>query len=266
MHRLLPVAALVVFAAAMWALHREIEHFNFSDFRAYLHQISLEQLGVAACSTIVGYLALICYDWFALRYVRQKVANWQIALTAFIGYAFSMNIGHSVISGGAVRMRLYTSWGIDAADVTRVIGFNFVIGILGQILAGGLLFSLTEFSIPASLEFPFHSVRGLGIFLLFVVAAFLVLISLRREAIQVRNWRFELPTFRLTLPAIMVSSVDWLLSGVVLFALMPPDMGLTLWYFLGIVSLAQAIALLSLVPGGLGVFETIILHLLPESV
>jgi uncharacterized membrane protein YbhN (UPF0104 family) len=111
-HRCLPVFILAVFSAALWALHREISHFRMDDFRAYIRSLSFGQISIAVLATIGGYLALMCYDWFGMRYVKQKLSTLRIAVTAFIGYAFSMNIGHSILSGGAVRMRLYTSWGI----------------------------------------------------------------------------------------------------------------------------------------------------------
>ncbi|MGK0189196.1 MAG: phosphatidylglycerol lysyltransferase [Verrucomicrobiales bacterium] len=265
LHRLLPLAGLLIFSAALWALHREISHFKFVDFRTYLGELSKWKISFAIGATLAGYAALISYDWFALRFVRQKLPTWRVALTAFIGYAFSMNIGQAVLSGGAVRMRLYTGWGIGAGDVTRIIGFCFVIGTIGQLLTGGLLFVFSGVSIPESVPMPFHSVRWLGLALLSVVVVFFVLVCRRREAFQFRNWRVELPKPGLAFPAVVVSGMDWALSGVVLFALMP-DVGIGIWQFLAIVMLAHILSVLSMVPGGLGVFETVVIHLLPGDV
>jgi hypothetical protein len=63
----------------------------------------------------------------------------------------------------------------------------------------------------------------------------------------------------------MVSSFDWLLSATALYVLFPAKAGLTFPGFLGVFLLAQIVALLSLLPGGLGVFEAILLILLPTE-
>ncbi|MEZ5329100.1 MAG: bifunctional lysylphosphatidylglycerol flippase/synthetase MprF [Verrucomicrobiales bacterium] len=265
LHRLLPIAIIVVFCAALWALHRELTQFKFADFRAFVSELSAQQIAFAIAATLAGYCALIAYDLFGLRYVGTKLAAWRIALTAFVGYAFSMNIGHSTLSGGAVRMRLYTGWGVEAADVARIVGFNFVIGTTGQLLAAGLLFLFAPIAVPASVPLPWGSLRPLGIVLLVVVGLFFLLMFRRKAPLRFRDWQLPLPPFRLALPAVITSAVDWGLSGVVLFTLLPDSVEIGFFQLLCTVMLAHFVALLSMVPGGLGVFETVVIHLLPES-
>lgn len=265
-HWLLPVAMLAIFCAALWALHRELSKFSFEDLHRYVSGLAFEQIALGVGATLAGYVALTGYDLFALRYVKQKLETWRIALTAFIGYAFSMNIGHGVVSGGAIRMRLYTGWGLGAGDVTKVVGFNFIIGTVGQALLAGLLFVFVGVHIPESLPVQFHTVGGVGILLLCGVAAFFVLLAIRKQAIQWKSWSIDLPPLRLAVPSVIVSGFDWALSGVVLFAFLPEDAGIAFPTFLAIVMMAHIIAVLSMVPGGLGVFETVIIHLLPDSI
>lgn len=92
-----------------------------------------------------------------------------------------MNIGQSVLSGGAVRMRLYTGWGMGPGDVTRIIGFNFMIGTVGQLLLIGLLFTFVGYRIPDSVEVPFHSLRLVGVVALLLVGAFFVAVGRKRR-------------------------------------------------------------------------------------
>lgn len=61
-----------------------------------------------------------------------------------------------------------------------------------------------------------------------------------------------------------MGSIDWILAGSVLFVLLPAHTSLGFPQFLGIFLLAQVVALISHVPGGLGVFESIILLSVPE--
>jgi phosphatidylglycerol lysyltransferase len=266
LHRLVPFAVLAIFGAALWVLHRELSHFHFADFRTYLAGLSAGEIAFASAATLAGYLALMSYDFFGLRYIGQALAIRRIALTAFVGYAFSMNIGQSALSGGAVRMRLYTAWGIGAADVARVIGFNMVIGTVGQMTAGGLLFLFAPVALPESLALPFHSIRPFGVLLLLIVAAFFYFVVTRKAPLRIRSWQIDLPPLRIALPAVVISVFDWALSGIVLYALMPEGHGLTLPHLLCTVLLAHFAGVLSMVPGGLGVFETVVIHLLPDSV
>jgi phosphatidylglycerol lysyltransferase len=265
LHRLLPIAIIVVFSAALWALHRELTEFRFTDFRAFVGNLSAQQIAFAIGATLVGYCALIAYDLFALRYVGTKLAAWRIALTAFVGYAFSMNIGHSALSGGAVRMRIYTGWGVGAVDVARIVGFNLVIGTAGQLLAAGLLFLLAPIPVPSSVPLPWGSLRPLGVALLIVVGLFFLVVLSRKTPLRFRNWQLPLPPFRLAFPAVLISAIDWGLSGVVLFTLLPDGGEIGFFQLLCTVMVAHIVSLLSMVPGGLGVFETVVIHLLPES-
>ena len=59
-----------------------------------------------------------------------------------------------------------------------------------------------------------------------------------------------------------LSSVDYLLSGSIIYFLLPSNPQLTLLHVLVFFALAQLIGLISTVPGGLGVFETLMLFML----
>ncbi|MCO5382949.1 MAG: hypothetical protein NHB15_13390 [Methanosarcina barkeri] len=59
-----------------------------------------------------------------------------------------------------------------------------------------------------------------------------------------------------------LSSVDYLLSGSIIYFLLPSNPQLTLLHVFVFFALAQIIGLISTVPGGLGVFETLMLFML----
>jgi hypothetical protein len=67
-------------------------------------------------------------------------------------------------------------------------------------------------------------------------------------------------------PQIVVAALDWTFAGSTLWALLPPDAHVSWPPFLGVFLLAQCIGLLSHVPGGLGVFETVVVTLLGGQV
>src|SRR3546814_12297207 len=83
---------------------------------------------LAAGLAVASYFLLILYDALALRYVARRLPYSRIALASFVAYAFSNNIGVALLSGGSIRYRLYSSWGLSAGEVNRIIGFGVQIG------------------------------------------------------------------------------------------------------------------------------------------
>ena len=85
---------------------------------------------------------------------------------------------------------------------------------------------------------------------------------LEERSLKIREWEFSLPSTRLFLVQIAIASLDWALAGSVLYALLPAAATLSWHGFLGVFLLAQIAGMASQVPGGLGVFESVILLLL----
>lgn len=114
------VTLLVV---ALAVLHHEIKIYHLRDLLAILHTFPSVRLVQALALTLLSYLIMTGYDFLALRYVGNPLGYAKTALASFIGYAFSNNIGLSMIAGASVRFRLYSAWGLDAIEITKVIAF-----------------------------------------------------------------------------------------------------------------------------------------------
>jgi uncharacterized membrane protein YbhN (UPF0104 family) len=69
----------------------------------------------------------------------------------------------------------------------------------------------------------------------------------------------------LSLSQIGLSTLDWCLVGSVCYVLLPASSALSYPAFLGIFVLAQVIGLISHVPGGIGIFDTVMLLLLSPA-
>ena len=52
-------------------------------------------------------------------------------MTSFLAYAISNNVGFAMLSGAAVRYRLYTRWGITAEELSRIVFWYVVTFWLG---------------------------------------------------------------------------------------------------------------------------------------
>lgn len=89
---------------------------------------------------------------------------------------------------------------------------------------------------------------------------YLVLSGGKQRTVHVWHWPITLPSRPFSLGQIAVSSMDFILFSAALYALLPPMAALSSFAtFLGFVLIAMLLGLASNVPGGLGVFETILL-------
>src|ERR1700683_4634530 len=137
---LLPGLSLLVFAGVAYALHRELAQFRLSGVLAHLRAIPASAIGAATLCTAGSYWLPGYYDVLALRYSGKPVPYGLALFTSFIAYAFGHNFGIAAFTGGAVRYRLYSSAGLNAADVATVAGFCTVTTAIGlAALAGGIV-------------------------------------------------------------------------------------------------------------------------------
>jgi phosphatidylglycerol lysyltransferase len=265
LHSLGALLVVGVFTVALWVLHHELKAYHLKDILDALHRIPSAHLLAALSLTLLSYLMMTGYDALSLYYIRRPLGYAKIALASFVGYAFSNNIGLSMVAGGSVRYRLYSSWGLSILETTEVLAFCSLTLWLGFLALGGVVFVLKPMVIPEALHLPFNSVRPLGEIFLLAVGAYLVLTIFRKKPLKIRNREFPIPSPRLFIAQIAVAFLDWSLAGTVLFALLPPSPDPSWVGFMAVYLLAQLAGLISQLPGGLGVFETAVILLMPSN-
>ena len=254
----------VLFGLALYAIHHKLRQYHYQDIVSQILHTPISVLFLAAALTFLDYFVLTGYDALALRYIKFPLRYSKIAIASFVGYAFSINT--TIIGGSAARYRIYSAMDVSAADVAKLVLFCGLTFWLGLFAIGGMVFSFQPQHIPQVLRLPFLSVRPIGIILLAVVIAYIVLSAFIKKPLKIKEWTFEMPTLTLSVGQIAISSLDWALAGAVLYVLMPGGTELSYTKFLGFFLLGQIGGIISSVPGGLGVFETIILLLLSDYV
>ncbi|MEP7012385.1 MAG: bifunctional lysylphosphatidylglycerol flippase/synthetase MprF [Acidobacteriota bacterium] len=269
--RLMPFVSALLFLAALWLLHRELRSFHYHEVAAFLAALPAGRLLLALALTAAGYLSLTGYDLLAGRYTGRVLPYGKTALASFVGYAVSNALGHPLLTGTPLKARMYNHWGIAALDVTRLVLFSLATFWLGFGTLAGLAFTIEPLALPPSLlAFGLTSVRPIGVLFLVLVAAYLtasVVAKVRwRGPMVIRGFELAIPRPSLALAQVAISSLDWALAGAVLYALLPDSWRLSFPAFLGIYLLAQIGGLASQVPGGLGVFEGIMVALLPTEI
>jgi len=257
-----PGLSLTLFTAAVWLLYNELRAYHLRDILQAFEAISATLLWAAAGLTILSYAVMTGYDILAMRYIQYPLSYSKIGLASFIGYAFSNNIGMSMIAGASVRYRLYSAWGLSALQITQVVAFCTLSLWLGFFTLGGAVFLIEPLTIPAAIHLPLASLRPIGVIMLAVVSAYGIVTAAKKAPITIREWEFQLPSFRLFFFQFSIAALDWLLASLVLFVLLAPVTAISYPEFLAVYLLAQLAGLVSQVPGGLGVFETVIVLML----
>ncbi|MGE0454963.1 MAG: bifunctional lysylphosphatidylglycerol flippase/synthetase MprF [Vicinamibacteria bacterium] len=262
--RWLPAAAgLALFAAALFVLESELRRIRYDELTARLFELPPRNVLLALLATAVNYLVLAGYDLLAFAYIGKTLQRAKIVLTAFVAYAVANNVGFAMFSGAAVRYRFYSRWGVGAADLTRLFASYSVTFWLGLLVLGGG--SLALWPPPVTLGLPAEgALRVVGLLLLLPAAAYAALPFLRRGPLRVLRFELPVPSRSIVARQFALSILDWSLAAAVLLPLLPAGRVGPARLVQAFIA-AQALGLLSHVPGGLGVFESALLLLLKPS-
>ncbi len=263
---IVPLFTLAIFAVMLWVLYQQLAELDWPAVGRRLLATPGPQLAVVLGLTALAYAVLPAYDFLGLRYVGRKVAAGRVMLVALLSYVFSNNVGFLGLSGGAVRLRHYTGHGLTAGEACKLTAFNTSSFWLGLLALAGLTFLVFPLPLPESPYIPLRSMWPLGTAFLAVVGAYLLTCAVRKQPLRFGKCEIALPPLRLALGQFAVGSVDWLLAAAALYALMPDWAAQSFPTFFSIFLLAQVVALVSHVPGGLGVFETVMVLLLKPMV
>lgn len=262
----LPIAVgVVLFGFGIYALAHLTHSVDPALVITQIKSTSVLVLAMAVAATVVGYAALVGYDALALRFIGKTLPARIVVLGGFLGYAFGNTMGISVISGGAIRYRIYSAFGLDAIQVATISGYVAAALGVGLTLVGLSALSLYPDVVANIVPFAAATIRYGALAILLITVSGILFISSRHR--HVRFWRFDLhvpsPANLATQMGIVL--VDVVAASFALWILMPagvPGFGA----FIAIYAIAMMIGILSHVPGGIGVFETIVLGTLAPSV
>ncbi len=257
---LLPV---LVFVLALVALHRLGGEFHLRDVLAEFAAIESWRVAAAVLLAGASYLALTGYERLALGYVGASMPWRRYAVTSFVANAVGYNVGIAAVSGGAIRYRLYAPLGLGATDIGRAVAFCTLTFVLGVAALAGASFLARAGEAATLLHASTALSRILGVILLGSVLAYVAACRLRRAPVSWRGWSLRLPSVRIAVAQVLIASADLLLACGCLYVLLPASVDVPFAVFAGLYTVALAASMVSAVPGGLGVLESVIVLLLP---
>jgi phosphatidylglycerol lysyltransferase len=253
-----PAIAIILGAVALLSLRADLHAMRYRQLRLALRAFPTHTLWLAAMATVAAYAVLPAYDLLALRYVRRPLGLARTAATSLLAYAFSQTIGLASLTSASIRYRFWTAWGLSGVEVAQGVAFTTVSLWLGIATVGGAGLVFGTLPPGSVLSVAPVALRALGILLLLVPACYLAWCALDRRPFTVAGWRFDTPNAQVAALQIVASSVDWLLATVVLYTLLEP-LGVRLGTLVPVFVVGQLLGLVSHVPGGLGVFESVVI-------
>jgi glycosyltransferase 2 family protein len=257
--RIPAILGVALLFAAVYAVQREFHHLQLADIGQAIRAIPARALLLAFACTIFAYGVLTLYDRLGTIYAGHKLGYRRVALASFCACALSHNLGFALVSGAAVRYRLYSHWGLTPVEIGKTIAFcSLTFGLGGMVLGGSILLVMPDALPYVSGHVPRWVLYALGALLWAIVAGYLVLAALP-GTFRVRGHRVALPDFRLALMQVALAAADAAAAATILWVLLPEAPGLGWLLFVGIYLASYSAGLAANLPGGLGVFDTALL-------
>src|SRR5947199_6411162 len=204
-------ASLLIIAFAITTLVRTLRGVDTGVILIALTEIPLGHVALAALCVIGAFCTLTFYDFFALRTIGKKHVPYRIAaLSSFTSYTIGHNIGATVFTGGAIRFRIYSDYGLNAIDVAKICFLSGLTFWLGNLFVLGLGMAWHPWAASAMDLLPPQFNRLIALGCLAGIIAYLLWISTgkgRRQLGQ-RGWKVFLPSAALTLLQILIGVVD----------------------------------------------------------
>ncbi|WP_273455906.1 bifunctional lysylphosphatidylglycerol flippase/synthetase MprF [Nevskia ramosa] len=257
-HWLLGGFVVLVAALLFEALRHLMAEMSYAEVIQAVQDTPPRAMALAVLATALSYLALTGYDHSSLRYVGAKVAYPVVAKTAFIAYALANTIGLGVLTGGAVRMRLYGAAGVEAGQISRAIAFNAAAFGIGVTVVGAAALLWGAASVAPVAHLPVLALRMIAALILAAAAGLLLRCFQYKTQPAGETSTRRLPSGPLAVQQLLFSALDIAASAAVLWLLLPAG-AVGFPAFVGFYAIATVLGIISHVPGGLGVFEAIML-------
>jgi len=252
--------SLAIITVAVVVLVHMLRGIDVDEVIAAVKATERRHIAAAAAFVVAGYFTLTFYDWFALRTIGRKEIPYRIAaLAGFTSYSIGHNIGATVFTGGAVRYRIYSAYGLDAIEVAKIC---FVAGLtfwLGNATVLGLGVTYTPQAAGWIDQLPVWFNRCIGGAMLVVLACYLGWVWSAPREIGRGEWKVSLPSGPSTLLQICIGILDLSFCALAMYMLLPEDANIGFVTLAVVFVSATLLGFASHAPGGLGVFDAAML-------
>lgn len=257
--------SVMVLALAMFTLWRLLKNIDFNKVLLALKATPPETIGLAAIFVAIGYLALTFYDYFGLHTIgRGDVPYRTAAFASFTSFTIGHNLGATVFTGGAVRYRIYSAYGLGVVDIAKiafVTGLTFWLG--NSFMLGGAM-AWEPDAASTITHIPAWANRVIGLVGLATIVGYLAWLMVKPRVFGRDNWQLTLPDARLTFIQILIGVAELSAGALAMYTLMPVSPPIDFAALVVIFVAATLLGFLSHTPGSLGVFDAAMLLALSQ--
>lgn len=260
-------ASLGIIAFAITSLVRTLRGVDGGVILTALTEIPPGHIATAALCVVGAFCTLTFYDFFALRTIGKKHIPYRIAaMSAFTSYSIGHNIGATVFTGGAIRFRIYSDYGLSAIDVAKICFLSGLTFWLGNIFVLGIGMTLHPAAASTMDQLPDALNQLIGVGLVLAIFAYLGWLSMGKNRRQLgqNGWKVVLPSAQLTLVQILIGVVDLGFCALAMYLLMPSNPPIDFLSLAVVFILATLLGFASHAPGSIGVFDAAMLLALPQ--
>lgn len=260
LHKLGVAVSIAVIAAACYVLYHILRGIDHDRVLDAMSQTEPTSIALAALFVAAGYFTLTFYDLFAVHAIGRDDVPYRVnALAAFTSYSIGHNVGASALTGGAVRYRIYSAWGLDAIDVAKVCFLAGLTFWLGNAAVLGLGVAYHPEAASAVDLLPPAVNRVLALLILAGLMVYVAWVSFKPRCVGRGSWTVTLPGGKLTLLQIAIGIVDLGFCALAMYVLTPDEPNVGFVVVAVIFVSATLLGFASHSPGGLGVFDAAML-------
>lgn len=258
--QLLTLAFFILVPALLYTL---LKNLDWEEVRQALASYRWQTLALAGLISACSFTLFSCYDLVGRRYTGHDLPARQVLPLAFVCYAFNLNLS-AWVGAIALRYRLYTRLGLSVATITRILSLGLLTNWLGYFFLAGTLFLCGFPGLPAGFEIGSSGLRLIGLVLLLAAVAYLAACRFsRRRTFRIRNHRITLPSLPMAALQLVMGASNWALMALVVYSLLPDKVGYPT--ILAVLMISSIAGVITHIPAGLGVLETVFLTLLQAT-
>lgn len=264
--RLLINATLILgLLLAACLLYQVFNRYSLDEIMRSIAAIPPYRLLAGAGFAALSYICLTGFDWMALRYAGKPLSYPKAAIASFTGLSIGHNLGVAALSSGAVRYRYYSRWGLNAEEVAKVILFCGVTVGIGLSTLAGIALLLNPEDAANLLKLSASALFVLGLVCLGIPLLYIALAATVRAPLHLWKWSFEMPTINLAIGQVVVGTLNFIFVGACLHQMLAAQGEVSFLQTATAFVLANIAILVTHVPGGLGVLEATVSHVLPGA-
>jgi uncharacterized membrane protein YbhN (UPF0104 family) len=233
LHKVGVAVSVTVIGIACYVLYHMLRGIDLGEVIEAIRSTEPRSIALAALFVAAGYFTLTFYDLFA--------------------------VGASVFTGGAVRYRIYSAWGLNAIDVAKICFLAGLTFWLGNAAVLGLGIAYHPEAAAAVDQLPSWLNRLIALAIIVALVAYVIWVWIQPRSVGRGPWTVVLPGGPLTLLQIAIGIVDLGFCALAMYELVPDEPNLGFVVVAVIFVSATLLGFASHSPGGLGVFDAAML-------